>query len=151
PTLTLLDWVATTDEAIAVMLSTTTADTATRLAHLRADFDRLRARARAAQSSEVAPIPALVALEAELDRYGYGTPNVFDARSAQLTTDSALIGEVLETHQVAAGFVSSADAVLDDVKKSTNDQAEFFAGLISRFSTMFAVVSALALAGSAGV
>ena len=151
PTLALLDWVAATDEAIAVMLSTTTADTATRLAHLRADFDRLRARARAARSSEVAPMPALVALEAELDRYGYATPNVFDARSAQLTTASALIGEVLETHQVAAGFVSSADAVLEDVKKSTNDQAEFFAGLISRFSTMFAAVSALALAGAAGV
>src|SRR5262245_37156993 len=44
---------------------------------------------------------------------------------------------------LAAGFISSAEALLEDVKKSTNEQAEFFAGLISRYSTIFAVVSAL--------
>jgi class 3 adenylate cyclase len=146
-----LSWVAATDEAIAIMLSTTTADTATRLARLHADFDRLRGRVDAAHSRLPAQIPILVALESELDRFGHGTPNIFDARASQLATASSLIGEVLETQQVAAAFVSSANAVLEDVKKSTNEQAEFFAGLVSRYSTIFAVVSALALAGSGGV
>src|SRR5215471_14903388 len=46
-----LGWVAATDEAIAVMLSTTTADTAARLTRLHTDLDRLREQARAARSS----------------------------------------------------------------------------------------------------
>ena len=146
-----LGWVAATDEAIAVMLSTATADTSTRLNRLHADLDRLRVQARKAHSSLATKIPLLTALEAELDRYGYGTPNMFDARSVQLAAASALIGEVLETRQVAAGFVSSADAVLEDVKKSANQQADFFAGLVARYSNIFAVISALALAGAAGV
>ena len=146
-----LGWIAATDEAIAVMLSTATADTATRLTRLHTDLDRLREQARKAHSSLPSQMPLLSSLEAELDRYGYGTPNTFDARSAQLAAASALMGEVLETRQVAAGFVSSADAVLEDVKKSANEQAEFFARLISRYSNIFAVISLLALAGAAGV
>ncbi len=146
-----LDWVAATDEAIAVMLSTTTADTAARLTRLHTELDRLREQARKAHSSLPSQMSLLASLEAELDRYGYGTPNMFDARSAQLAAASALIGEVLETRQVAAGFVSSADVVLEDVKKSTNEQAEFFAGLIARYSNIFGMVSAFALAGAAGV
>ena len=146
-----LDWVAATDEAIAVMLSTTTADTAARLTRLHTELDRLREKARVAHSRLPSQKPLLSSLEAELDRYGYGTPNVFEARSKQLTAASALIGEVLETRQVAARFVSSADAVLDAVKKSTNDQAEFFAGLIRRYSNIFAIVSGLALVAAAAV
>ncbi|HEY6982163.1 ATP-binding protein [Reyranella sp.] len=146
-----LAWVAATDEAIAVMLSTTTADTAARLTRLRTDFDRLRRKTRTAHANLPAQMPVLAPFEAELDRYGDGTPNIFDARSAQLAAASALIGELLETHQVAAGFVSSAERLLEDVKQSTNTQADFFSGLISRYSTLFAAVSALALAGSAGV
>jgi hypothetical protein len=116
----LLDWVAATDEAIAVMLSTITADTAARLTRLHTELDRLREQARKAHSSLPSQMPLLASLDAELDRYGYGTPNMFDARSAQLAAASSLIGEVLETRQVAAGFVSSADVVLEDVKKSTS-------------------------------
>ncbi len=146
-----LDWVAATDEAIAVMLSTTTADTAARLTRLHTELDRLREQARKAHSSLPSQMPLLASLAAELERYGYGTPNMFDARSAQLAAASALIGEVLETGQVAAGFVSSADVVLEDVKKSTNEQAEFFASLIARYSNIFGMVSAFALAGAAGM
>ena len=146
-----LGWVAATDEAIAVMLSTTTADTAARLTRLHAELDRLREKARVAHSRLPSQKPLLTSLEAELDRFGYGTPNVFDARSGQLTAASALIGEVLETRQVAASFVSSADAVLDDVKRSTSNQAEFLAKLIDRYSNIFAVVSGLALAGATAV
>jgi class 3 adenylate cyclase len=146
-----LGWVAATDEAIAVMLSTTTADTATRIARLRADFNRLRDRARAARSDLPSQMSALAPFEAELDKYGYATRNIFDARSAQLASASALLSELLETHQVAAGFVASAEEVLDDVKKSTQEQSEFFASLISRYSTVFILVSVLALAGSAGI
>lgn len=146
-----LGWVAATDETIAVMLSTPTADTAARLTRLHAELDRLREKARLAHSRLPSQEPLLSSLEAELDRFGYGTPNVFDARSGQLTAASALIGEVLETRQVAAGFVSSADAVLDDVKRSTNDEAEFLANLITKYSNIFAVVSGLALAGAAAV
>ena len=146
-----LRWVAASDEAIAAMLSTTTADTAARITRLHTDLDRLREQARTARSSLPSQTSLLDSLESELDRYGYGTSNVFDARSAQLASASALIGEVLETRQVAAGFVSSAETVLDDVKKATNEQAKFFAGLIARYSNLFAAVSILALAGAAGV
>ena len=144
-------WVAATDEAIAIMLSTTTADTATRIARLRADFNRLRERARTARSGLPSQLSVLASFEAELDRYGYATLNIFDARSAQLAAASALLGELLETHQVAAGFVASADEVLEDVKNSTHEQSEFFASLVSKYSAVFALISTLALAGSAGV
>jgi adenylate cyclase len=146
-----LGWVGATDEAIAVMLSTTTADTATRLARLRADFNRLRERALGAHSSLASQILVLAPFEAELDRYGFATHNIFDARSAQLASASALIAELLETHQVAAGFVSSAEEVLEGVKRSTNEQSEFFGGLVSRYSVMFIAISVLALVGSAAV
>ena len=146
-----LDWVTATDEAIAVMLSTTTADTTARLNRLHADLDQLREKVRTAHSLIPSQESLLSSLEVELDRYGSGTPNVFQARASQLAAASALIGEVLETREVAASFVSSADAVLDDVKRSTSDQAEFFARLIARYSNIFAVVSGLALAGAAGV
>jgi adenylate cyclase len=146
-----LSWLAATDEAIAVMLSTTTADTATRLRRLHADFDRLRKRALFARSRLPSHMSVLAPFEAELDRYGYGSPNIFDSRSAQLASASALIGELLETQHVAARFVSSAEGVLEEVKRSTNERARFFADLISRYSTIFAAISALALAGSAVV
>src|SRR6266496_428514 len=73
-----LDWGAATDEAIAVMLSTTTADTAARLTRLHTELDRLREQARKAHSSLPSQMPLLASLAAELERYGYGTPNMFE-------------------------------------------------------------------------
>jgi signal transduction histidine kinase len=146
-----LAWMAAADEAIAVMLSTSTADSVTRLNRLRADFDGLRGRTRAALVRLPEHGPAFAPLEAALDQYGRAIPNVFDARSAQLASASAAWGALLETQDVSAEFVASAQSVFQEVQSHTREQSDFFAESISQYSRLFTSISALSLMGSAGV
>ena len=146
-----LAWMAAADEAIAVMLSTSTADLVIRLNRLRADFDGLREQARTALALLPAHAPAFAPLEAALDQYGRATPNVFGARSAQLASISAAKGALLKTQEVSTEFVASAQSFFQEIQDNTREQSDFFAELISKYSRVFTTISALSLVGSAGV
>jgi len=146
-----LAWTAATDEAMAVMLATSTADSSVRLRRLHSDFGALRGLARAALSRLPEPAPELAPFEIAIDQYGSGTPNVFDARAAQLSSFSAVSGAVLETQDVSAEFVASAQSLFQEIERDTYAQSDYFAGLISAYSRIFTIISALCLVGSAAV
>jgi PAS domain S-box-containing protein len=148
----LSEWVGAAEEAIAVMLSTSSADATTRLNRLRSDFDELDSHADAAlgRLSQLS-VAALEPLVQTLTQYGRGAPNIFDARTAQLAAGSAVRGVLLENKRLSAEFVASAEHIFRDVQSDTRTQSNYFSGLISNYSRLFTIVTLLCIAGACGV
>jgi two-component system, NtrC family, sensor kinase len=86
-----------------------------------------------------------------LTQYGSGSPNIFDVRTAQLASASAVRGGLLDTKEAAAQFVASAEGIFIDVQKDVRSQSDFFSSLISQYSRLFAILSLLCVAGACGV
>jgi len=145
-------WTAAADQAILIMLSTSSADTRIRLNRLHSEFEEVRYRAQTARGQlsqalfeEVGP------LEQTLAQYGRGSPNIFDVRTAQLASASAVRRVLLDTEQASAQFVASAERIFTDIQRDVRAQSDFFSGLISDYSRLFTVLSLLCLAGACGV
>ena len=118
-------WTAAADQAIVLMLSTSSADTTVRLNRLRSDFAEASNRQGAAREHlSAALIQAIDPLERTLAQYGRGAPNIFDVRTAQLASTSAVRGALLDTKEAAARFVESADRVFADVQKEARAQSD---------------------------
>jgi signal transduction histidine kinase len=145
-------WTAAADQAIVVMLSTSSADTTIRLNRLRSDFAQAGNRQLAAREHLSRGLTQAVdPLERTLAQYGHGSPNIFDVRAAQLASASAVRGALLDTKEAAAQFVESADRVFADVQKDAGAQSDYFSNLIVDYSRIFTVLSLLCLIGAAGV
>ena len=144
-----LTWMSATGEAVAVMQSTSTADTVIRLKRLSADFEKLRGEAVAAFARLPAQATQLGVLETAVDQYGHGNPNVFAARSTQLTSESAVRGALIDTQHISSELMASAQSFFQDVERDTNKQSVFISDLITKYSGFFSVISVLALAGFA--
>src|SRR4029077_16508656 len=144
--------IAAADQAIVIMLSTSSADTTIRLNQLRSEFDDIRARAQTA-SAQLSPALSeeVNPLDQTLTQYGSGSPNIFDVRTAQLGSASAVRGGLLDTKEAAAQFVTSAERIFVDVQKDVRSQSDFFSSLISQYSRLFAILSLLCVAGACGV
>ena len=144
--------IAAADQAIVIMLSTSSADTTIRLNQLRSEFDDIRTRAQTA-SAQLSPALSeeVNPLDQTLTQYGSGSPNIFDVRTAQLGSASAVRGGLLDTKEAAAQFVTSAERIFVDVQKDVRSQSDFFSSLISQYSRLFAILSLLCVAGACGV
>jgi hypothetical protein len=145
-------WIAAADQAIVIMLSTSSADTTIRLNQLRSEFEDVRRRAQTA-SAQLSPALSeeVNPLDQTLTQYGSGSPNIFDVRTAQLASASAVRGGLLDTKEAAAQFVASAERIFVDVQKDVRSQSDFFSNLISQYSRLFAILSVLCVAGACGV
>lgn len=145
-------WRAAADESIVILLSTASADTTIRLNRLHSEFAQAAGRANAARA-QLSPelISGVASLELPMAQYGNGTPNVFDVRKAQLTSASAVRGALLDTKDVSAQFVASAERIFADVEKDARAQNGFFKSLIYDYSRLFAFLSLLCLIGAAAV
>ena len=145
-------WIAAADQAIVIMLSTSSADTTIRLNQLRAEFEDVRKRAQTA-SGQFAPalFEEVNPLDRTLTQYGSESPNIFDVRTTQLASASAVRGGLLDTKEAAAQFVTSADRIFVDVQRDVRSQSEFFSNLISQYSRLFTILSLLCVAGACGV
>jgi hypothetical protein len=145
-------WRAAADERIVILLSTASADTTIRLNRLHSEFTAAADRANAARA-QLSPelISAVASLELPMAQYGNGTPNVFDVRKAQITSSSAVRGALLDTKEVSAQFVASAEHIFADVQKDARAQNGFFKSLIYDYSRLFAFLSLLCLAGAGAV
>ena len=145
-------WIAAADQAIVIMLSTSSADTAIRLNQLRSEFEDVRKRAQTA-SGQLSPVlfEEVNPLEQTLTQYGSGSPNIFDVRAAQLASASAVRGGLLDTKEAAAQFVASAERIFVDVQEDVRSQSDFFSSLISQYSRLFTILSLLCVAGACGV
>jgi two-component system NtrC family sensor kinase len=145
-------WIAAADQAIVIMLSTSSADTTIRLNQLRSEFEDVRNRAETARGQL---LPALIEevdpLEQTLVQYGRGSPNIFDVRTAQLASASAVRGALLDTKEAAAQFVASAERIFTDIQRDVSSQSDFFGRLISEYSRLFTIMSLLCVAGACGV
>jgi signal transduction histidine kinase len=145
-------WTAAADQAIVLMLSTSSADTTVRLNRLRSDFAEASNRQGAAREHlSAALIQAIDPLERTLAQYGRGSPNIFDVRNAQLASASAVRGALLDTKEAAARFVESANRVFADVQSEARAQSDYFSNLIADYSRVFSVLSLLCLFGAASV
>ena len=140
------------DEAIAVALSTATADTTTRLKRLQSDFDALRTSARDALGRLPQPLgdPLIVVTQA-LEQYGSGRQSVFDERVRLLNSTSAVRGALLEGQRLSARFVASAKDVFNEVRQTTGVQSEFFSSQISRYTNVFVIIAGLCLLGAGAI
>ncbi len=145
-------WIAAADQAIVIMLSTSSADATIRLNQLRAEFEDVRKRAQTA-SGQFAPtlFEEVNPLDQTLTQYGSESPNIFDVRTTQLASASAVRGGLLDTKEAAAQFVTSADRIFVDVQRDVRSQSEFFSNLISQYSRLFTILSLLCVAGACGV
>ena len=140
------------DEAIAVALSTATANSTTRLNRLQSDFDALRAHAGEALGRLPQPLGSpLVTVAQALEQYGSGKQNVFDDRARLLSTTSAVRGALFEGQQLSAQFVASAEDVFSQVRRTTDVQSSFFSGQISRYTNVFVIFAGLCLLGAGAV
>jgi signal transduction histidine kinase len=145
-------WTASADQAIVIMLSTSSADTMIRLNRLGSEFAEARSRAEAARG-QFSPIliEAIDPLEQALAQYGLESPNVFEVRTAQLASASAVQGALLDTKEASAQFVASAERVSADVQKDARAQSDYFGSLIFEYSRLFIILSLLCVAGACGV
>jgi signal transduction histidine kinase len=145
-------WTAAADQAILIMLSTSNADTAVRLDRLRSNFAEAGGQQRAAREHlSPALIRAIDPIERTLAQFGRGSPNIFDVRAAQLASTSAVRGALLDTKEITARLVESADRVFADVQKDARTQSDYFSGLIANYLHIFTVLSLLCLVGAAAV
>jgi signal transduction histidine kinase len=145
-------WTAAADQAIVIMLSTSSADTTTRLDRLRSEFEEVRDRAQTARGQlSKTLLEAVDPLEQTLAQYGRGSPNIFDVRTAQLASTSAVRGALLETKEASGQFVASAERIFTDIQRDVRAQSDFFGGLISEYSRLFTILSLLCVAGACGV
>jgi transcriptional regulator with XRE-family HTH domain len=134
------------------MLSTSSADTTIRLNRLRAEFAEVEDRAQAARAQFSTTLEqAISPLEQAMEQYGRGSPSVFDVRSAQLASASTVRGALLDTKEVSAQFVSSAERVFADIQKDAGTQADYFGALIFDYSRLFTILSVLCVLGAGGV
>ncbi len=145
-------WTAAADEAIVILLSTASADTKIRLNRLRAEFTEAANRAQAARA-QFEPLLAdtIDPLEEALVQYGRGSPNVFDVRTAQVTSTSAVRGTLFDTKDASAQFVGSAENVFADVQKDARTQSDYFRERISEYSRLFTILSLLCIGGACAV
>ena len=137
------------DEAIAVALSTATANSTARLKRLQSDFDTLRTRA----GETVGRLPAsmaapLVKAVQSLEQFGNGKQSVFEERARLFTSTSAARGALLEGQLLSSQFVASAQEVFSEVRRSTSVQSEFFSDQISRYTHVFVIMAGLCLLGA---
>ncbi len=145
-------WTAVADEAIVIMLSTSSADTTIRLNRLRAEFAEVKNRVQAARAQfSTTLVQAISPLEQALEQYGRGSPNVFDVRTAQLASASAVRGALLDTKEASAQFVASAERVFADIQKDTRTQSDYFSALVFEYSRLFTILSVLCVLGAGGV
>jgi len=145
-------WTAAADEAIVIMLSTSSADTTIRLNRLRAEFAEVKNRVQAARAQfSTTLVQAISPLEQALEQYGRGSPNVFDVRTAQLASASAVRGALLDTKEASAQFVASAERVFADIQKDTRTQSDYFSALVFEYSRLFTILSVLCVLGAGGV
>jgi two-component system, NtrC family, sensor kinase len=144
-------WTAGADQAIVIMLSTSSADTTIRLNQLRSEFEDARNRAEAARSQL---LPVLIEevdpLQRTLEQHGHGSPNIFDVRTAQLASASAVRGALLDTKETTAQFVASAERIFTDIQREVRSQSDFFGRLISEYSRLFTILSLLCVTGACG-
>jgi signal transduction histidine kinase len=148
----LSNWTAAADQAIVIMLSTSSADTTVRLNRLRSEFEEARSRAQTARSYlSPTSIETMDPIEQALTQYGRGSSNIFEARTAQLASASAVRGALLENKQLSTRFVASAESIFTDIQRDVSAQSDFFAGLISNYSRLFIIISILCIAGACGV
>jgi hypothetical protein len=148
----LASWTAAADQAIVLMLSTSSADTTARLNRLLSDFADASNRQHAAREHlSAALIQAIDPLERTFAQYGRGSPNIFDVRTAQLASASAVRGALLDTKEAAARFVESADRVFADVQTEARAQSRYFSSLIADYSRVLTVLSLLCVLGAVGV
>jgi signal transduction histidine kinase len=133
------------------MLSTSSADTTIRLNQLRSEFEDARNRAEAARSQL---LPVLIEevdpLQRTLEQHGHGSPNIFDVRTAQLASASAVRGALLDTKETTAQFVASAERIFTDIQREVRSQSDFFGRLISEYSRLFTILSLLCVTGACG-
>jgi transcriptional regulator with XRE-family HTH domain len=135
-----------------ILLSTSSADTTIRLNRLRAEFAEVEDRAQAARAQFSTTLEqAISPLEQAMEQYGRGSPSVFDVRSAQLASASTVRGALLDTKEVSAQFVSSAERVFADIQKDAGTQADYFGALIFDYSRLFTILSVLCVLGAGGV
>src|SRR5262249_45351393 len=145
-------WSAAADQAIVIMLSTSSADTTIRLNQLRSEFEDVRNRAETARAqASAAIIEEVDPLEQTLVQYGRGSPNIFDVRTVQLASASAVRGALLDTKEAAAQFVASAEHIFTDVQRDVRSKSDFFSRLISEYSRLFTLLSLLCVAGACAV
>ncbi len=145
-------WTAVADEAIVIMLSTSSADTTIRLNRLRAEFAEVKNRVQAARAQfSTTLVQAISPLEQALEQYGRGSPNVFDVRTAQLASASSVRGALLDTKEASAQFVASAERVFADIQKDTRTQSDYFSALVFEYSRLFTILSVLCVLGAGGV
>ena len=145
-------WIAAADQAIVIMLSTSSADTTIRLNQLRSEFEDVRKRAQTASGQLSAAIfEEIKPLDQTFAQYGSGSQNIFDVRTAQLASASAVRGSLLDTKEATAQFVASADRIFVDVQQDVRSQSDFFGNLISQYSRLFTILSLLCVVGACGV
>jgi signal transduction histidine kinase len=145
-------WIAAADEAIVILLSTASADTTIRLNRLREEFTEASNRSHTARAQfETLLADVIDPLEQALSQYGHGSPNVFDVRTAQLTSASAVRGALLDTKNASVQFVASAEQVFADVQEDARTQSDYFRQRISEYSRLFTVLSLLCVGGAGAV
>jgi signal transduction histidine kinase/DNA-binding response OmpR family regulator len=145
-------WNAAAEKAIVIMLSTSSADTTVRLNRLRSEFEEAHKRAETARgllSSTL--LEAVDPLQKSLAQYGHGSSNIFDVRTAQLASTSAVRGALLETNESSTRFVTSSESIFMDIQRDVRAKSDFFGSLISRYSRLFAIFSLLFVAGACGL
>jgi signal transduction histidine kinase len=122
------------------------------LNRLREEFAEASNRAHTAHGQfETLLADAIDPLEQALSQYGGGSPNVFDVRTAQLTSASAVRCALLDTKNTSVQFVASAEHVFADVQEDARIQSDYFRQRISEYSRLFAVLSLLCVGGAGAV
>jgi signal transduction histidine kinase/DNA-binding response OmpR family regulator len=145
-------WTAAAEKAIVIMLSTSSADTTVRVNRLRSEFEEAHKQAETARGLlSSTPLEAVDPLQKTLAQYGLGSSNIFDVRTAQLASTSAVHGALLETNESSAQFVTSAESIFMDIQRDVRAQSDFFGSLISKYSRLFTIFSLLCVAGACGL
>ena len=148
----LREWTAVANQLVVVILSAATAENAARLQRLETDFTEFAGQAAGAATGLGQGAAAEIdEIQRTLVRYGAGQNGIFAVRQAQLGAASDVSGALLTTRQVAARFIALADMLLSAIQAQVQDEAGFFAQLITRYTRLFIVVAALGIGGALAV
>jgi PAS domain S-box-containing protein len=148
----LIAWSAAGLEGITLMLVTPSIRTASRLERVRAEFAGIVRRMDDLHDGLPAPIQSKIdSLHRTVAQFGLGTPNIFEARHAQIDAESAMQTSLPLIQQRTDRLMAAVSAIVHGMQRKVDSRSAYFNEMISYFNVLIAATLLLSVVAGAAI
>jgi PAS domain S-box-containing protein len=148
----LIAWSAAGLEGITLMLVTPSVHTTSRLERIRAEFTGIVRRMDRLHDSLPAPIQSKIDdVHQTVAQFGLGTPNIFDARHAQIDAAAATQTSLRLIQQRIDRLMAAVSAIVRAMQEKVDARSAYIGQMISYFNLLNAATLLLSIVAGAAV